>query len=412
VSRIPADERVLRSYAFIALGFASRVAGYLPVALQHFQEALRISEDTDSSLVNLNARLNIGIVNHLMGRRNDAEDGFRKSLEISRERRWHRSIGAAFLRYGLSLVLLERDRPEEALAELTETIAFLEANDAFGFLGMALVERARVRHALGSLDLAGADLEQAREVARKYRVERVSFRADLLEANRAVRESNLEEADRYLASAAAAFGGESFFGRKILSEKQEQFLLEHLRVMLARKRFGEAARLASRGAGSAETAGRGRHRIEFLLREAEGRVGLFGPDRSLGPLERAVSLSHGEGILRPFRDADREILPLLRRLRGKAGMEGAVAGILSTLEDCADPASRKRDAHPGGEPIHHREVQILRFIEQGLRNREIGMRLFLSEETVKWYLKRLYCRFGVRTRTEAVAKGRRLGLLA
>jgi LuxR family maltose regulon positive regulatory protein len=57
-------------------------------------------------------------------------------------------------------------------------------------------------------------------------------------------------------------------------------------------------------------------------------------------------------------------------------------------------------------------VQILRLISEGLRNREIGRRLFLSEETVKWYLKRLYCKLDVRTRTEAIASARKLGLLA
>lgn len=411
VSLFPEEERVLRSYASIALGFASRVAGYLSVALRHFQEALVVSEDTDSSLVNLNARLNIGIVNYLMGRMNDAEDGFRKSLEVSRERMWSRSIGAAFLRYGLALVLQERNRLSEALEELSEAIAFLEASDAFGFLGMALVERARILFTLGRPDLADADLAQAREVARKYSVERVSFRADLLESRMAVRASELEEADRCLESAIAAFGGEKFFDRRIFLEKQEYFLMEQLRVLLARKRFGEAVRLAAKGARSADTAGRGRNVIEFLLLEAEACHGLSRTDHSLARLERAVVLAHEEGIVRPFLDAGRELIPLLRRLKGKEGLQRAVAGILSALEDCADPADRKTGARQGEEPFHHREVQILQLMAQGLRNREIGKRLFLSEETVKWYLKRLYCKLYVRTRTEAVARARKLGLL-
>ena len=46
-----------------------------------------------------------------------------------------------------------------------------------------------------------------------------------------------------------------------------------------------------------------------------------------------------------------------------------------------------------------------------MRNREIGERLFLSETTVKWYLKRLYCKLYVSSRTEAIASARKLGLL-
>ncbi|HSL92825.1 MAG TPA: hypothetical protein VK863_09255, partial [Candidatus Limnocylindrales bacterium] len=105
VSLFPREEPILRSYASITLGFASRMGGDLSLALRHFQEALEGSDGADSSLVNLNARLNIGIVNYLMGRANIAEESFRNSLEVAGERLWLRSIGAAFLRYGLALVL-------------------------------------------------------------------------------------------------------------------------------------------------------------------------------------------------------------------------------------------------------------------------------------------------------------------
>ena len=57
-------------------------------------------------------------------------------------------------------------------------------------------------------------------------------------------------------------------------------------------------------------------------------------------------------------------------------------------------------------------MQILELASQGMRNREIGKNLFLSGETVKWYMKRLFCKLGVRTRTEAIAGARKLGLLA
>jgi ATP/maltotriose-dependent transcriptional regulator MalT len=61
--------------------------------------------------------------------------------------------------------------------------------------------------------------------------------------------------------------------------------------------------------------------------------------------------------------------------------------------------------------LHHREIQILRLVSEGLRNREIGERLRISEDTVKWYLKRLFAKLYVTTRTSAVARGRELGLL-
>ena len=412
VSLFPKDELVLRSYASIALGFASRVGGDLPAALRHFQEALEVSERTNSSLVNLNARLNIGVVMYLMGRNSAAEESFRKSLDVARERSWLRSIGAAFLRYGLALALHERNRLGEALEELSQAIEILEQSDAFGFLGMALVERARTQVLLGKRELAVADLARARQVARKHDVERVSFRADLLEARMGTREKDLGKAERFLETARPVSAMGTLHGRTVFPEKHEYFLVEQLRFLLARERFGEAARLAGKALRSARSAGRGRNAVEFLVLQAVAWNGLSRPEKALAGLERALFLSRGEGIVRPFIEAGRELIPYLRQLRSRERSRTAVATILSALEDHGDPVAGEKI--PGGisESFHHREVQILELAAQGLRNREIGKRLFLSEETVKWYLKRLFCKLCVRTRTEAVASARKLGLLA
>jgi LuxR family transcriptional regulator, maltose regulon positive regulatory protein len=41
------------------------------------------------------------------------------------------------------------------------------------------------------------------------------------------------------------------------------------------------------------------------------------------------------------------------------------------------------------EPLTARELEILRLIARGFSNREIGERLFIAIETVKWYNKGL-----------------------
>lgn len=410
VSLFPREESALRGYAYITLGFASRVGGYLSLALQHFREALVVSDDANSSLVNLNARLNIGIVNYLMGRANDAEESFRKSLDVARERLWLRSIGAAFLRYGLALVLHEKNRLGEALEELSEAIAFLEASDSFGFLGMALVERARTQLALGRSELAAADLAHARQVARKHHVERVSFRADLLETRMAILANDPVKAVEFLDAARSAFGGEDFDDWHFFPEKYEYFLMEQIRVLAVQGQFGEAVKLAGKGLQSAGLAGRGRNVIEFLVLQALAWGRLSGTEKALAGLEQAMSLALGEGIVRPFVNAGREIIPLLRQLRNKDRFRSSVPGILAALEDHGDPVAGETVAGQAHEPFHPREVQILKLVSEGLRNREIGKRLFLSEETVKWYLKGLFCKLHVNTRTEAIAKARKLGL--
>ncbi len=411
VSLFPREELALRSYASITLGYASRVGGNLPLALQHFHEALEVSDGANSSLVNLNARLNIGVVNYLMGRASTAEESFHKSLKVARERLWLRSIGTAFLRYGLALVLYEKNRLREALEELSEAIAFLEASEAYGFLGVALVERARTHLALGRADLASTDLAQARQVAREHNVKRVSFRADLLESRMAVQASDPGKAVEFLKSAEAAFVGQSITDRPIFSEKYESFLIERLHLLVARQQFGEAARFARKALHSASSAGRGRNIIEYLVLQALAWNGLGNAQKAIAKLEQALALAEEEGIVRPFVNAGREIIPLLRQLKNKEKLRAAVEGILSVLGDHGKPVAKETAAGLPRESFHYREVQILKLVSEGLRNREIGKRLFLSETTIKWYLKRLYCKLYVRTRTEAIANARKLALL-
>lgn len=61
--------------------------------------------------------------------------------------------------------------------------------------------------------------------------------------------------------------------------------------------------------------------------------------------------------------------------------------------------------------ITPRELEILTLIAQGLSNREIATRLFVSENTVKTHCSRAFDKLGARRRTQAVQLGKQLGIL-
>lgn len=56
--------------------------------------------------------------------------------------------------------------------------------------------------------------------------------------------------------------------------------------------------------------------------------------------------------------------------------------------------------------ITPRELEILGLIAQGLSNKEIAQRAFVSENTVKTHASRLFDKLGARRRTEAVQLGK------
>jgi predicted ATPase/DNA-binding CsgD family transcriptional regulator len=63
------------------------------------------------------------------------------------------------------------------------------------------------------------------------------------------------------------------------------------------------------------------------------------------------------------------------------------------------------------EPLTQREREILGLIADGLTDREIADRLYLSYHTIKWYNKQIYGKLGVANRTHAASLARELGLL-
>ncbi len=67
--------------------------------------------------------------------------------------------------------------------------------------------------------------------------------------------------------------------------------------------------------------------------------------------------------------------------------------------------------HMGDESLTEREIDVLREVANGNRNRDIAEKLFISEETVKVHIKHIMEKLSASDRTEAVAIGVRRGII-
>ena len=67
--------------------------------------------------------------------------------------------------------------------------------------------------------------------------------------------------------------------------------------------------------------------------------------------------------------------------------------------------------HFGDEPLSEREVEVLRHVATGDRNRDIAASLFIAEETVKVHLKHIMTKLGANDRTGAVTTAVRRGII-
>jgi DNA-binding NarL/FixJ family response regulator len=116
-----------------------------------------------------------------------------------------------------------------------------------------------------------------------------------------------------------------------------------------------------------------------------------------------------------LKDADRGTL--LRAIRAVARGEVLLGPEIArrVFDHLTEPANVSAAAAVAAWPegvdrLTPREVEVVRLITQGLRNREIADRLSISERTVGNHISNIFAKLRVRDRAEAIIHARRLGL--
>jgi DNA-binding CsgD family transcriptional regulator len=150
------------------------------------------------------------------------------------------------------------------------------------------------------------------------------------------------------------------------------------------------------------------HRCRGLLAdegfEAEFDAALAAHDTDPRPFERARTLlCYGERLRRAKRRHDareqiREARDAFVVLGASAWASRAAAELAATGE-----RSRRRVASTRDE-LTPQELTVASLVTQGLTNREVAARLFLSTNTIETHLRHVFQKLGVRSRTELAAK--------
>ena len=185
----------------------------------------------------------------------------------------------------------------------------------------------------------------------------------------------------------------------------------------AKSSLSDALKLLKRLFEAAENGNRLGSFIEILVLQALAHELQGNIPMALEPLERALTLAEPEGYVRIFVDEGKAMARLLTEAAGQGIRPDYTLKLLAVIEAEKQKCKEKShlpaasQAQPLIEPLSQRELEVLRLIAQGLSNREIGERLFLSLSTVKGYNQRLFGKLDVQRRTEAVAKARELGFL-
>lgn len=92
-----------------------------------------------------------------------------------------------------------------------------------------------------------------------------------------------------------------------------------------------------------------------------------------------------------------------------AALQAVAHGLLVT--DPAAAETPEADELTAVETLTAREHDVLQLLAEGLANKEIARRLHISDHTVKFHVNAILGKLGARTRTEAVTRAARQGLI-
>jgi two-component system, NarL family, response regulator len=207
----------------------------------------------------------------------------------------------------------------------------------------------------------------------------------------------------------------SFFGMmiRVLTVDDHAVVLAGIAAMIANEE--DMAVIAEAANGEEAIAQYNLHRPDVVLMDLRmprlDGVSAIQRIRAADPAARIVALTTYEGdsdIHRALTSGacaylikDALVGDLIDTIRRAASGEGTIPPSVAAILASYSPSDELTD----------REVEVLRLVAKGMRNREIGIVLDRREGTIKALLKNIHAKLGVDDRTEAVTVGLRRGII-
>jgi LuxR family maltose regulon positive regulatory protein len=412
-------ELIHRALALNMLSYNFLIRTDLERALHYGQLAMWAFRDGGADFGAMHLYTHIGQAAFFSGDSASAIEAYRKLIDEAQTNIGKGSDLDAVGQVLLSEVLSMSGQPDAASAALSWALPHLERHDTwFDLLAAGFMAQQRVFRLNGDMIAAHAAIDSARATARRRGFDRLTRLIDGERATLLVASGDIEEAMRY-----AEVSG--FTAQSVHSDTANN-LVVHLRgcvpaLLLSRIYLAQGEISRARAVFDRLVTGQAQkphvpRRIEF---------GLLDIRLLLAESKDATAAARLSDLMLSLPVADyRAILQVegagfgdqLRQLAVSTEMPEVVRQRLSHVLD-ADSAIRGFAQYgaarhtPEASCLTDRERGVMHLLSAGLSNKEIGRRLDLSDNTVKFHLRNIFAKLKVTTRTAAVTAGRDIGAL-
>jgi len=150
--------------------------------------------------------------------------------------------------------------------------------------------------------------------------------------------------------------------------------------------------------------------LDLRLPDMSG-VAVLSAIRGEFPEARVVMLTTFEGDVEMQRALEAGARGYLLKTMPPGELVDAIRQVHAGKKRIPPAVAAELAEHLSDEALTPREVEVLRHVADGNRNKDIAERLFISEETVKVHVKHVMEKLGASDRTEAVAIAIRRGII-
>jgi LuxR family transcriptional regulator, maltose regulon positive regulatory protein len=418
---VPPESTLWHGLATLGLRQFWLMQGGVPAtsaAIGLYNEAIEMGQKIGIAFVTVVAQRRLAEAFIAAGRLHEARRCYQGILDMAVDRRGQPLPIASFGLFGLGVLNREWNDLEKAQSYLEKGIT-LEGGKLGRWQVDGIIELARTRQAMGDMEGASHYLRKARLLLTRFPKYSKSHESIIsaYETALAMARGEIEtvsiwanELDQAGLASSFEIGGEFPLYVHQYSAHELQ-LLTLARAHLAQNKPAEAMKLLDTLSSAAQKLGRTgivleAHVLSAVACKTMGRI-----DDALGHFREALHAAQPEGYIRLFLDAGPDVSSLLYEAV-RQGITPAYAHRLMA----AFPVVETTPSRPGKstklvDPISDRELAVLKLLDQGLSNKEIGQRLHIETRTVKWHTSNIFGKMGVKNRIQAVARARGLGII-
>lgn len=398
------NQNILHAATALLSGAACIYDGEVLKALEFYEESLKISKNINNYYLAVMSNRSIIISKILRGNLYDGEKQCIDLLKYLQMRHAENIPIAGEIYNDLAEVYYEWNDLQKAKENAIKALEFAKKGEVTWVLCRSYMILAKIYFANSNITEAIDYIKAAEKMINNTKLFDLGTELLVISENVLLRSGKVHEAEKWIKN-------DELYKIDLSNIGYAYYCITKLRYFILSNQMEEAEELANKLCRSFESRKIYRVLAEALILKSIINEKKGNNEEMLEDIIKAVNISYKENYLRIFLDEGEYLKNRILREKEKliSRLEKDQAVFLNNMIKAFSNREEINNADIN-EILSIREMEVLKYLKEGLNNTEIANSLFVSVNTVKTHLLNIYTKLDVHSRTEALAKANELGI--